>query len=164
MTTISGVNENLDKKTPGMKEIRPGVWRLKVYAGRHANGSPIQHTKTVDSGQNKDGAGIRLAEREIAKMRTKAAGGTGSGGNETFGWLVGEWLDQCEPRLSPTTMREYRRIADKVVIPNWLRSRRRSASWAVRASSGGCNRLRYATASAGRAWAMESHRCRSFCR
>jgi integrase len=112
------MTEKPAKKTRGMKEIRPGVWRLKVYAGRHANGSPIQLTKTVDSGQHKLGAGVRLAERELAKMRTKAAGGTGATGNETFGWLVEEWLDQSEPRLSPTTMREYRRIADKVVIPD----------------------------------------------
>ena len=54
-------------------------------------------------------------------MRTKAARGMAPNGNETFGWLVGEWLDQREPRLLPTTMREYRRIADKVVIPDWAK-------------------------------------------
>ena len=75
MTTISGTNETSVKKTPGMREIRPGVWRLKVYAGRHPNGSPIQLTKTIDSGQSKPGAGIRLAERELAKMGTKAPRG-----------------------------------------------------------------------------------------
>ncbi|MGH9093358.1 MAG: hypothetical protein ACRDZR_18555 [Acidimicrobiales bacterium] len=28
-------------------EVRPGVWRLRVFAGRLANGTPIQKTKTV---------------------------------------------------------------------------------------------------------------------
>jgi integrase len=111
------MTEKPAKKTPGITEIRPGVWRLKVYTGRHPNGSPIQQTKTVDSGQNKAGAGIRLAEAELAKMKTDVARGNSTNGSETFGELVGLWLDQGEGRLSPTTMREYRRIADKVVVP-----------------------------------------------
>jgi hypothetical protein len=29
-----------------MAEVRPGVWRLRVYAGRRANGTPVQIRKT----------------------------------------------------------------------------------------------------------------------
>jgi len=81
------------------------------------NGSPIQLTKTGDSAQGKPGARIRLAESELAKMRTKAAGGTAPNGSDTLGQLIDAWLKQCDGRLSATTMREYRRIAARVVIP-----------------------------------------------
>jgi hypothetical protein len=33
-----------------MTEMKPGVWRLRVYAGRRENGTPIQLTKTLTLG------------------------------------------------------------------------------------------------------------------
>jgi hypothetical protein len=50
-----------DLDEPGLKEVRPGVWHLRVYAGRRPSGSPIQYRKTVDSGTGRIGAGIREA-------------------------------------------------------------------------------------------------------
>jgi len=57
-------------------EIRPGVWRLRVYAGRRANGTPIQISRTLVSpeaakGRTRPGDGTRLADRELAKMVAK---------------------------------------------------------------------------------------------
>ena len=51
-------------------EVRPGVWRLRVYVGRNANGSPVQRTKTIRTLDKnpKPGAGTRLADRELANM------------------------------------------------------------------------------------------------
>jgi integrase len=101
-----------------MKEIRPGVWRLRVYAGRRANGSPIQITKTVTGPEAKWGSGIRLAGVELAKMRTKAASGTTLTGMETVGDLLDRWLDHCDSiGRSPTTMRNYRSIVERAVRP-----------------------------------------------
>lgn len=107
------------KTMPGMREVRPGVWRLKVYAGRRPNGSPIQITKTVFVGEKnpKAGAGVRLAQTELAKLKAKVASGRMATGAETLGDLVAQWLDHIEPDRSPTTMREYRRLAEKVVVP-----------------------------------------------
>ncbi len=50
-------------------------------------------------------------------MWTKAAGGTAPNESDTLGHLIDAWLEQYDGRLSPTTMREYRRIAARVVIP-----------------------------------------------
>jgi len=104
-------------------EIRPGVWRLRVYAGRRPNGTPIQVAKTFTSpdaakGKAKRGAGTRLADRELAKMVAAVAKGGVPTGTETLGQLLDRWLAHCETiGRSPTTLREYRRLVDTVVRP-----------------------------------------------
>lgn len=48
------------------KEIRPGVWRLRVSAGNHpATGKPRYVTKTVEGGP-------RIADQELAKQVVSA--------------------------------------------------------------------------------------------
>jgi len=100
-----------------MSEIRPGVWRLRAYAGRRANGTPVQITKTVRANEARPGAGRRLAERELAAMVAYVSKGNVSAGAETLGELLDAWLAHIEPDRSPTTMRKYRDIADRVVRP-----------------------------------------------
>jgi len=100
-----------------MTEIRPGVWRLRVYAGRRANGTPIQITKTIHANETRSGAGKRRAERELAAMVADVSKGNVTTGTETFGELLDLWLAHIEPDRSPTTMRKYRDIADRVVRP-----------------------------------------------
>jgi integrase len=100
-----------------MTEIRPGVWRLRVYAGRRANGTPIQITKTIHANETRAGAGKRRAERELAAMVADVSKGNVTTGTETFGELLDLWLAHIEPDRSPTTMRKYRDIADRVVRP-----------------------------------------------
>lgn len=104
-------------------EMRPGVWRLRVYAGRRANGTPIQISKTFFSpealkGRARPGDGTRLADRELAKMVAKVDKGNAPTGNETVDDLLHRWLAHAENiGRSPTTLREYQRIADKIVRP-----------------------------------------------
>ena len=98
-------------------ETSPGVWRLRVYAGRRASGSPIQLTKTVRGPDSKPGSGTRLADRELANMIAGVSKGNTATGTETFGGLLASWLDHIEADRSPTTMRKYRDIADRVVVP-----------------------------------------------
>jgi hypothetical protein len=100
-----------------MTEVRPGVWRLCVYAGRRANGTPIQIRKTVEAKDPRPGAGRRLAERELAAMVAKVASGNVSTGSETVEDLLNAWLDHIGPNRSPTTIRKYRDLADRIVIP-----------------------------------------------
>jgi integrase len=113
MTTISVVKGT---KT----EISPGVWRLRVYAGRRANGTPIQITKTVRAPDKnpKPGAGSRIADDELAKMVSKVAQGDTATSIKTVGELLTEWLAHCESLgRSPTTMREYNRLTEQTVRP-----------------------------------------------
>lgn len=104
-------------------EVRPGVWRLRVYAGRRANGTPIQITKTLVSpeaakGRARAGDGTRLADRELAKMVAKVSSGSASAGMATVGDLLDRWLAHCDTLgRSPTTMKKYRQIAEAVVRP-----------------------------------------------
>jgi len=100
-----------------MTEVRPGVWHLRVYVGRRPNGSPIQIRKTVEAKDPRPGAGKRLAERELAAMVAKVASGNVSTGSETVEELLNAWLDHIGPNRSPTTIRKYRDLADRVVIP-----------------------------------------------
>jgi len=108
-----------------MKEIRPGVWALRIFVGRRANGSPVQRRRLVDSGTGRVGAGVREARTEMAKMRAEVEenGGTKRTAVAT-GYTVAKLLDRyiahCETQdRSPTTVHEYRRIADKVLVPKF---------------------------------------------
>ncbi len=99
-------------------EIAPGVWKLRVYAGRRPNGTPIQVTKTVHAPERKAGAGSRLADSELAKMVASVSAGRVTAGTETVGNLLDLWLNHCESiGHSPTTMRKYRQIAEAVIRP-----------------------------------------------
>jgi integrase len=99
-------------------EIAPGVWRLRVYVGRNANGSPVQRSKTLHAPERKPGAGVRLADRELAKMIAEASRGSTAIGTETVGQLLDRFLDHAESLgRSPTTLREHRRTIEKTLRP-----------------------------------------------
>jgi len=77
----------------------------------------------VDSGTGKVGAGVREARTELAKMRTEVQedGGTKrtvAASDYTVAKLLDRYVIHCEQQdRSPTTVREYRRLADKVLVP-----------------------------------------------
>jgi integrase len=98
-------------------ETSPGVWRLRVYAGRGPNGSPVQITKTIRGPERKAGSGTRLADRELARMVAALDTGTATG-SETVKALMARWLDHCDSiGRSPTTMRANRAISANVIVP-----------------------------------------------
>lgn len=108
---------------PGLKEVRPGVWALRVYAGRRPNGSPVQRRRLVDSGTGRVNAGIREARTELAKMRAEVQEDGGSRRTMpptglTVAKLLDRYITHCETQdRSPTTIREYRRIVAKILVP-----------------------------------------------
>jgi integrase len=105
-------------------EIRPGVWRLRVYAGRRPNGTPIQVSRIVRAPEPRSGAGARMAERELAKLVSQVARGAVRTGNETMSVLLDRWLAHCQMQgRSPTTMRKYQQITESVVRPELGRIR-----------------------------------------
>jgi integrase len=106
-------------ETPGMKEVRPGVWRLRVFTGlRKPNGAPIQSTKTVVGIEGKAGSGKRAAQNELTRMRAAAVNGTMPAGSTTVRELLERYIEHSDVRgRKPTTLREYRRLANQVIIP-----------------------------------------------
>jgi integrase len=50
-------------------------------------------------------------------MVAEVSKGNMATGTETVGELIAQWLDHIEADRSPTTMRKYRDIADRVVVP-----------------------------------------------
>ena len=78
---------------------------------------PIQIRKTVEAKDPRPGAGRRLAERELAAMVAKVSSGNVSTGSETVEEPLNAWLDHIGPNRSPTTLRKYRDLADRIVIP-----------------------------------------------
>ena len=99
-------------------EVAPGVWRLRVYVGRNAKGFPVQRSKTIHAPERKPGAGTRLADRELAKMIAEASQGRTAPGTETVGTLLERFIEHATAiGRSPTTLREYHRIAETVLRP-----------------------------------------------
>jgi hypothetical protein len=68
-----------------MKERSPGVWWLRVYAGRNDKGNPVQVSKTVHGG-------VRIAREEMAKLVAQVAErGAPLSGETTLGELLERW-------------------------------------------------------------------------
>jgi integrase len=101
-------------------EVAPGVWRLRVYIGRNSKGYPVQRSKTIHAGgvNPKPGAGVRLAESQLAKMIAEANKGGTATGSETVGDLLDLFLEHVESTdRSPNTVRGYKQIAETIVRP-----------------------------------------------
>ena len=78
----------------------------------------MQHSKTIHApGKSpKPGAGARLADRELSKMIGELSRGNAATGAETVGDLLERFLCYAQAKgRSPTTLREYKRITEKVV-------------------------------------------------
>lgn len=87
-------------------EIRPGVWRLRVFVGTdQETGSPRQLSRTVRGGS-------RHASTELARFLTEAAAGdVPMGADQPLSDFLDSWLAFVAPHRSPTTIRGYQ---DKV--------------------------------------------------
>jgi hypothetical protein len=97
-----------------MRETAPGVWKLRAYVGRKPNGQPIQISKTVHTGDVRPGSGRRAADRALAKLVSEVDSGKLTGGTVTVKDLRARYLDHCKATgKQATTLREYRRIAEK---------------------------------------------------
>jgi integrase len=87
-------------------EIKPGVWRLRVFVSTDpTTGKPRQLSRTVKGGD-------RFASQELARFVTEVGGGyVPVGPDQTLAEFLSSWLEFVEPLRSPTTIRGYR---DKV--------------------------------------------------
>jgi integrase len=76
-------------------------------------------TRTVYGPERKPGSGARLADSELAKLVAEIAQGKiGANAAEPLSTFLKEWLQHLETLgRSPTTLREYGRIVEKIVNP-----------------------------------------------
>ena len=99
-------------------QLTAGVWRLRVYAGRRLDtGSPIQVSRTFRGGSRDADSALAALVTEVTEGRRAANGPVQP--ERTVGQLLDAWLSHIEQDRSPTTMREYRRLTERVVRPEF---------------------------------------------
>jgi integrase len=95
-----------------LRERRPGVWELIVQLPRDSTHPRArQLTRTVHGTK-------REAQRELATLVGEVSAGRFVSTATTFGELLDRWLEHVADQLSPTTVREYRRLSTKLLHPD----------------------------------------------
>jgi hypothetical protein len=94
-----------------LREQSPGVWELIVDVGRDPlTGRRRQKSRTVRGTK-------RVAQRALAELIHEVDKGVLAPGDHTVGEALDRWLDLAGDDLSPTTLREYRRLIEKRIRP-----------------------------------------------
>lgn len=94
------------------RELRPGVWELRVSLGKDpATGKWKQLSKTFKGGARAADAALRDIIDQQVPVRSDGVGAT-------FGQLLDEWLEETERLdLSPTTIRNYKSQVEHTIRP-----------------------------------------------
>ncbi len=95
------------------------VWRAKVYLGRTEEGGRRYLTQTIHGSK-------REAEDVLAQMIVESGRDTGAATKATVRELAGRWLATARGNLSSTTVAEYERILDRLVLPRFGRTKLRA--------------------------------------
>ena len=94
-----------------LREQRPGTWELIVDIGRDPLTSRRRQRSRTFRGTKRD------AQRELRALIADVEAGRQTGNATLVSELLMRWLELSAQELSPTTLREYRRLADKRIIP-----------------------------------------------
>ncbi|MGI9646739.1 MAG: tyrosine-type recombinase/integrase, partial [Ilumatobacteraceae bacterium] len=95
-----------------LRERRPGNWELIVQLPRdHSTGKRRQLSRTHLGTK-------REAQRALAALVADVSAGKVSSSGTTLGELLARWLDHISEQLSPTTVREYRRLVKQLIGPD----------------------------------------------
>jgi len=88
-----------------------GTWRAKVFLGQDANGRQRYLTRTVHGTKREADAQLRqlILEAGLAHESSHA----------TMDDLAAKWLELAPETLSPSTLREYHRILEKIILPQF---------------------------------------------
>lgn len=117
------------------KDIRPGVWRLRLSAGKHpATGKPRYVSKTVE-------VGPRIADQELAKLVVSAQGARSSA---TVEQLITEFLRLRERQgIGTRTLASYRTLVKNHVVSHFgayniepLKARHLDRQYVIMAAAG----------------------------
>ncbi|MCP5043082.1 MAG: site-specific integrase [bacterium] len=94
-----------------MRERSRGVWELIVHLGRDPlTGRRRQRSRTFRGTK-------REAERALRSLIASVEHGHITGTDTTLDGLLKAWLELAADQLSPTTLREYRRLVDRRIAP-----------------------------------------------
>jgi integrase len=95
----------------GFREKLPGVWEVRFESGRDpVTGRRRQISRTLRGSK-------REAQQLLSALVAEADAGRVSGTSSTFRQLTDEWLALAGADLSPTTLRRYRGLLDKRILP-----------------------------------------------
>jgi integrase len=88
-----------------------GTWRAKVFLGQDANGRQRYLTRTIHGTKREADAQLRqlILEAGLAHETSHA----------TLNDLAAKWLELASETLSPSTLREYRRLLEKIILPEF---------------------------------------------
>jgi integrase len=110
------------------REMRPGVWELRVPTGKRREPTEAAKAKAVARGHKAYGTPImhkatfygtsRDADTELRRMCQEIDHGRTSAGTDTLESLLKRWLEHCEQvGHAPATLHEHKRMVDKIIIP-----------------------------------------------
>lgn len=95
-----------------MRERRPGVWELIVQLPRDENSITARQISRTVHGTKRE------AQRALASLATDVSAGKVSSSTTLLSQLLKRWLDHIGGQLSPTTVREYRRLVTTRLEPD----------------------------------------------
>jgi integrase len=88
------------------------VWRAKVYLGREGGRTKRYLQRTIHGTK-------RQAEDVLNQLLVEAGKSSNAIVDGSFGDLVQKWLELASPALSPTTLHEYERLLDRLILPKF---------------------------------------------
>jgi integrase len=103
--TLLGVRGHLESRGRN-------VWRAKVYLGREGGKSKRYLQRTIHGTK-------RQAEDVLNELLVEAGQSSNAIVDGTFGDLAQQWLDLSSQALSPTTLHEYERLLDRLILPKF---------------------------------------------
>ena len=95
-----------------MRERRPGVWELIVQLPRDESAITARQISRTVHGTKRE------AQRALAALVTDVSAGNVSSSTTLLSQLLTRWLDHVADQLSPTTVREYRRLVATMLEPD----------------------------------------------
>jgi integrase len=88
------------------------TWRAKVYLGREAGQTRRYLQRTIHGTK-------RQAEDVLNELLVEAGQSSNAIVHGTFGDLAQKWLELASPELSPTTLHEYERLLNRLILPEF---------------------------------------------
>ena len=94
-----------------MRQRSPGVWELIVSVGRDPLTGKWRHKSRTLRGTKRE------AQRALAELVRDVSTGTVRPTDVTVSITLDRWLEVASDNLSPTTLREYRRLIARRITP-----------------------------------------------
>jgi integrase len=100
-----------------LRERQPVNWELIVQLPRDPETGLRKQLSRTHYGTKRE------AQRALAALVAKVSEGKITSTAKTLGQLLDSWIDHVDESLSPTTVREYRRLTERLIKPDLGRLR-----------------------------------------